>query len=35
MDLNELATEAGTLLDRELSRNRVALRTELTKGLPA
>jgi C4-dicarboxylate-specific signal transduction histidine kinase len=35
VDLNELATEAGTLLERELARNRVVLRTDLTKGLPA
>jgi C4-dicarboxylate-specific signal transduction histidine kinase len=34
VDLNELAAEVATLLDRELTRNHVVLRTELTKGLP-
>jgi C4-dicarboxylate-specific signal transduction histidine kinase len=35
VDLNELAAEAATLLDRELTRHHVVLRTELMKGLPA
>jgi C4-dicarboxylate-specific signal transduction histidine kinase len=35
VDLNELAAEAGALLDRELAKNRIAFRTELAKGLPA
>ena len=33
VDLNELATEVGALLDRELTRNRIVFRTELMKGL--
>jgi signal transduction histidine kinase len=34
VDLNELAAEVEALLDRELARNRIVLRTELAKGLP-
>jgi C4-dicarboxylate-specific signal transduction histidine kinase len=35
VDLNELATEAVALLDRDLTRNRVVVKAELAKGLPA
>src|SRR5262249_37550613 len=34
VDLNELATEVAALLDRELVRNHVDLKTELETGLP-
>ena len=34
VDLNELATDVGTLLGRDLARNGIVLRTELTKSLP-
>jgi C4-dicarboxylate-specific signal transduction histidine kinase len=34
VDLNELAAEVEALLDRELARNRIVLRTELTESLP-
>lgn len=35
VDLNEVATEVATLLDRELTRNHVAFRLTLARGLPA
>lgn len=35
VDLNDLATEVAALLDRELTRNRVLLRTDLANGLPS
>jgi len=34
LDVNEVATEAAALLQKELARNRVALRTELARTLP-
>ena len=34
VDLNEISAEVVSLLDRELSRHRVVLQTELAKGLP-
>jgi C4-dicarboxylate-specific signal transduction histidine kinase len=35
VNLNELAMEVVSLLDRELARNQVVLRTQLAKGLPS
>jgi len=35
VDLNALSVEAASLLDRELSRNHVVLRTELARDLPS
>jgi len=34
VDLNELATEVGSLLDRELTRGHIGLKTELATNLP-
>ena len=34
VDLNELASEAAALLEREIARHRIVLRTDLAKGLP-
>ena len=34
LDLNELVAEVVSLLDRELFRHQIALKTELSKGLP-
>jgi signal transduction histidine kinase len=35
VDLNELVTEVVSLLESELARNHIVLRTELAKGLPS
>jgi hypothetical protein len=34
VDLNEISGGVASLLDRELARSQVVLRTELAKGLP-